>query len=226
MGKYHNSALIVFARDPVVGQVKTRLNPFLDLQVTCDLYTCFLSDSLDKICAVKSADRFVGIYPSNLSGYFERLDPSLSINVFTQKGKDLGERMLNAFSARFAEGYERVVIIGSDSPSLPLAYIMRAFSSELDVTLGPSADGGYYLIGMRGKLVNLFDGIAWGENTVLEETRQKLGESGASMELLPVWYDVDRSDDLRFLKTHLELLAEGGQKEGASTRKFLSRLSL
>ena len=226
MGKRHNNALIVFARDPIAGQVKTRLNPLLGLQATCDLYTCFLSDSLDKICAVKSADRFVGVYPSNLSGYFERLDMSLSINVFTQNGKDLGERMLNAFSARFGEGYGRVVIIGSDSPSLPLAYIMQAFSSERDVSLGPSADGGYYLIGMRGKLVNLFDGIAWGEDTVLEETRHKLEDSGASFELLPVWYDVDRSDDLRFLKTHLELLAKAGQKEGTSTRKFLSRLSL
>ena len=225
MGKYHNDALIVFARDPILGQVKTRLNPFLDLQAIFDLYTCFLSDSLDKICAVKSADRFVGIYPSSLSGYFERLDPSMSINLFTQKGKDLGERMLNAFSARFSEGYGQVVIIGSDSPSLPLAYIVRAFSSERDVVLGPSADGGYYLIGMRGKLINLFEGIAWGENTVLEETCRKLKESGASLELLPIWYDVDRSDDLRFLKTHLELLAEAGQKEGASTREFLSRLS-
>ena len=225
MRKHHNNALIVFTRDPIVGQVKTRLNPFLDLQTTCDLYTCFLSDSLDKICAVKSADRFVGVYPSNISGYFERLDSSLSINVFIQTGKDLGERMLNAFSARFKEGYGRVVIIGSDSPSLPLTHIMRAFSSERDVVLGPSADGGYYLIGMRGKLVNLFDDIAWGEDTVLEETRLKLEESDASLELLPVWYDVDRSDDLRFLKTHLELLAKAGQKEETSTWKFLSRLS-
>ena len=75
-------------------------------------------------------------------------------------------------------------------------------------------------------MVNLFDDIAWGMDTVLEETRHKLKESNASLELLPIWYDVDRSDDLRFLKTHLELLAEAGQEEGASTRKFLSRLSL
>ena len=226
MGKYHNNALIIFARDPIVGQVKTRLNPFLEPQATCDLYTCFLSDSLDKICSVQSADRFIGIYPSSLSGYFEQLDPSLSINVFTQEGKDLGERMLNAFSARFTEGYRRVVVMGSDSPSLPLTYIIQALGSERDVALGPSADGGYYLIGMREKLVNVFDDIAWGENTVLKETLCKLEQSGASLDLLPVWYDVDRSDDLRFLKTHLELLAKAGHREGALTRKFLSKLSL
>ncbi|HAK36724.1 MAG: TIGR04282 family arsenosugar biosynthesis glycosyltransferase [Nitrospinaceae bacterium] len=227
MGKQNENALIVFARDPVEGQVKTRLNPFLDPRTTCDLYTCFLADSLDKICEVESADRFAGIYPSNLSGYFERLDPSLSITVFLQEGKDLGERMRNAFSARFQAGYKRVVIIGSDSPSLPVAYIRQAFASERDVVLGPSADGGYFLIGMKGQLVNLFDGIAWGGDTVLAETRAKLEAiDGASLELLPVWYDVDRPEDLKFLQTHLQLMADAGQREGASTRKFLSRLSI
>ena len=226
MGKSHNNALIVFARDPILGKVKTRLNTFLDLKTICDLYTCFLSDSLDKICAIGSVDRFVGIYPSNTSGYFEQLDPSLYADIFTQKGKDLGERMLNAFSERFREGYRRVVIIGADSPSLPLGYIMQAFCSERDVVIGPSVDGGYYLIGMRGKLVNLFDGVKWGEDTVLEETRYKLEKSGASLELLPIWYDVDRAGDLRFLKTHLQLLNESGQIEGARTWKLLSRLSI
>jgi len=225
MAKQNKNALVVFARDPVVGQVKTRLNPFLDLQTTCDLYTCFLSDSLDKVCAVKSADCFVGIYPSSISGYFERLDPSLSINIFVQEGKDLGDRMKNAFSARFADGYEDVVIIGADSPSLPLAYIEQAFASKKDVVLGPSMDGGYYLIGMRKKITNLFDGIAWGSDRVLKDTYCKLESSDVSLELLPVWYDVDRSDDLIFLKTHLELMSAAGQKEAASTKKFLSELS-
>ncbi len=227
MGKQNNKALIAFARDPIEGQVKTRLNPFLDPKTTCDLYTCFLTDTLDKICEVESADRFVGIYPSNLSGYFEQLDPSLSITVFMQEGKDLGERMENVNTARSQEIYKRVVIIGSDSPSLPVAYIKRAFNSEQDVVLGPSADGGYFLIGMKGQLTNLFDGIAWGGETVLEETRSQLAAiDGASLELLPVWYDVDRPEDLKFLKTHLQLMADVGQQEGASTREFLSRLSL
>ena len=227
MGKQNDNALIVFARDPIEGQVKTRLNPFLDPRTTCDLYTCFLADSLNTICEVESADRFAGIYPSNLSGYFEQLDSSLSITVFMQEGKDLGERMQNAFSARFQDGYERVVIIGSDSPSLPTNYIRQAFASERDVVLGPSADGGYYLIGMRGKQIDVFDGIAWGGDTVLAETRAKLEAiEGASLELLPVWYDVDRPEDLKFLKTHLQLMADAGQQEGASTRNFLEQLSL
>ena len=226
MAKQNKNALVIFARDPVVGQVKTRLNPFLDLQTTCDLYTCFLSDSLDKICAVESTDCFVGIYPSSSSGYFEKLDPSLSINTFVQEGKDLGDRMKNTFSARFADGYEEVVIIGADSPSLPLVYIEQAFSSEKDVVLGPSIDGGYYLIGMRGNLTDVFDGIAWSGDRVLKDTFCKLESNDVSLELLPVWYDVDRSNDLIFLKTHLELMSAVGQNEGALTKKFLSELSL
>ena len=138
MGKQNKNALVVFARDPALGQVKTRLNPFLDLQTTRDLYTCFLSDSIDTICAVESVDCFVGIYPSSTSGYFEQLDPSLHISTFVQEGKDLGDRMKNTFSARFAEGYEQVVIIGADSPSLPLAYIRQAFFSKQNVVLGPA----------------------------------------------------------------------------------------
>jgi hypothetical protein len=97
MGEKNNNALIVFARDPLVGQVKTRLNPFLDLQTICDLYTCLLSDSINKACSVKCADCFIGVYPSSNSGYFERLDPSLLVNIFIQEGKDLGERMKNDF---------------------------------------------------------------------------------------------------------------------------------
>ena len=226
MKRRHDNALILFARDPVVGQVKTRLNPFLDPQTIFDLYLCFLADSIDTLCLVESADRFVGIKPSNLSGYFDRLDPSCAISVFVQEGQDLGERMQNAFASRFAEGYGKVVIIGADSPSLPTKYIHQAFASNRDVVLGPSVDGGYYLIGMCGNVVDLFEGVTWGGNTVLEQTRERLEGSGASLELLPTWYDVDRPEDLKFLKTHLELMAAASHGEGKSTREFLGQISL
>ena len=221
MTKKNKNALVVFARDPVIGQVKTRLNPFLDLQTICGLYTCFLSDSLDTMCALESVDHFIGIYPSSTSGYFEQLDPS-SIGTFIQEGRDLGDRMKNTFSLKFSEGYEQIAIIGSDSPSLPLDYLRQAFASKRDVVLGPSTDGGFYLIAMKGKFFNLFDGIAWGGNTVLKETYSKLKSNGASLELLPVWYDVDLPDDLIFLKTHLELMVAVGKKEGALTQKILN----
>ena len=225
MPRKNKNALIVFARDPLMGQVKTRLNQFLDLQTICELYTCFLSDSLSTVSSIESVDCFAGIYPSSTSGYFERLNPSLPLRTFIQEGKDLGDRMKNTFSARFSEGYEQVVIIGADSPSLPSAYIKQAFDFKQDVVLGPSVDGGYYLIGMREKLINLFDGITWGSSNVLKETHSRLKSNGVTLGLLPVWYDVDRPDDLIFLKDHLELMASMGKKEGAVTHDFLSTVS-
>ena len=120
MRKVHDNALILFARDPVLGKVKTRLSPFLeDENVILKLYTCFLQDSLTNIRQVENIDHFVGVAPSNESGFFsEMLAPD--IQLFIQEGESLGDKMRRAIQDRFAEGYERVVIIGSDSPSLPV----------------------------------------------------------------------------------------------------------
>ncbi len=134
--------------------------------------------------------------------------------------------MANAFQARFAEGYERVVIIGSDSPSLPVDYIEQALSSEKDLTIGPSTDGGYYLIGMSGKLVNVFEDVAWGSDAVLAQTLERVKKSGCSLELLPPWYDVDRPEDLKFLQTHLELIEQSGQESTGGTGEFLKSLDI
>jgi len=179
----------------VVGQVKTRLHPFLSKEVIFELYTHFLHDSIQKIGRMKSVDRFIGVYPSDASGFFSRLDDEFALKIFFQEGKDLGEKMANAFQARFAEGYERVVIIGSDSPSLPVAYIEQALSSEKDLTIGPSTDGGYYLIGMRGFYPFLFDDIPWSTPDVLNLTMTRLKSRQLEWRCLAVHRDLDTPDD-------------------------------
>jgi uncharacterized protein len=227
MTKTQTKAIILFARDPVVGQVKTRLHPFLSKEVIFELYTHFLHDSIQKIGRVKSADRFIGVHPSDASGFFSRLKKDdCTLEIFSQVGNNLGEKMANAFQDRFAEGYERVVIIGSDSPSLPVAYIEQALNSEKDLTLGPSTDGGYYLIGMSGKLVDVFEDVDWGTDKVLAETLERIKQSGCSLELLPPWYDVDRPEDLKFLQTHLELIERSGQESTGRTGEFLKGLDI
>lgn len=227
MTKTQTKAIILFARDPVAGKVKTRLAPFLSQDLTLELYIRFLNDSIDKICGVVDADRFIGITPSDSSGYFSRIDLERAPEIFIQEGKDLGEKMFNTFQARFDEGYEHVVIIGSDSPSLPVAYIEDALNSDKDLTLGPSTDGGYYLIGMCRKPVDVFTGnIEWGSEKVLEQTLERVKQSGASLKLLPPWYDVDRGEDLKFLKTHLELIAEAGLEDVGTTGEFLKGLDI
>jgi uncharacterized protein len=223
MAKTHDNALILFARDPVLGKVKTRLSSFLKEDAILKLYTCFLQDSIDKIRQVENADRFVGVAPSNESGFFTGM-PGSDIHLFVQEGKELGDKMRQALQDRFAEGYKRVVIIGSDSPSLPVSYIDQALRCDKDVVLGPSTDGGYYLIGMQGKVVELFDGVSWGTETVLRETCEHLVRSGAELELLPVWYDVDGPEDLKFFKSHLDLIKQAGLGEAGETGKLLDKI--
>ena len=224
MKKNKDNAVILFARDPVLGQVKTRLSSSLDDETILRLYTCFVEDSLEKIRKVDNADCFVGIYPSNLSGFFNGIEDS-DIRLFIQQGENLGDKMRQAFVDRFADGYKKVVIIGSDSPSLPVSYINQALNSDKDLMLGPSTDGGYYLIAMTGKVSEVFDGIAWGTEQVLDETLNRVKKAGVSLELLPVWYDVDFPEDLKFLKTHLELITQSGLCEVGKTKKILDEIS-
>ncbi|VAX31068.1 Glycosyltransferase [hydrothermal vent metagenome] len=229
MTKRQTRAIILFARDPVAGRVKTRLAPFLNQDLILELYTRFLNDSIDKICQIKTADPFIGVHPSDSSGYFSRASANQehSPAVFLQEGEDLGEKMFNAFKSRFDEGYEHVVIIGSDSPSLPVAYIETALNSEKDLVIGPSTDGGYYLIGMYQNPVNVFaDGIEWGSEKVLRQTLDRIENHESSLELLPPWYDVDRAEDLKFLKTHLELIAHTGNGDVGTTGELLKGLDI
>lgn len=219
-------ALILFAKDPVEGQVKTRLGSLLDAPTILNLYHHFLSDSIEKICAVPEVDRFIGIASDPKTKYFEDVSQNHPVNLFVQKGGSLGERMRQAFEDRFQEGYERVVIIGSDSPTLPTAYIAQALQSEKEVVIGPSTDGGYYLIGMQGKVTDIFEGVPWGTDRVLSETLKVLEGQQAQAELLPVWYDVDLPEDLRFLKTHLGWMAHAGLNKGGATLEFLKRLNI
>ena len=219
-------ALILFARDPVEGQVKTRLSSLLDASTILSLYRHFLSDSIETICSIAEVDRFIGIASNPKTSYFDDVSRSRGVRLFVQKGGSLGERMRQAFADRFEEGYERVVIIGSDSPTLPTAYIAQALQSEKEVVIGPSTDGGYYLIGMQGKMIDIFERVPWGTDNVLSETLSALKRQRAEAELLPVWYDVDLPEDLRFLKTHLEWMAHAGLQEGRATLEFLNQLQL
>jgi len=223
MAKKHANALILFARDPILGKVKTRLSPFLPDETILELYICFLRDSLDLIRQVENADLFVGIAPSNQSGFFNGLAET-ELHLFVQEGQDLGDKMRQAIADRFAEGYEKVVIIGSDSPSLPVTYIKRALSSDKDLILGPSTDGGYYLIGMCRKMTEVFEGVTWGKENVLHETCERLMHEGADLELLPVWYDIDNPQDLQFFNTHLQLMERAGLAQAGATARLLGKV--
>jgi len=225
MSRTHTHAVVIFARDPVPGRVKTRLHPALDPAAVCGLYRGFLEDTLHLVESLPEVDRFIGVYPSHVSGFFDGLS-TRGFRLFVQEGRDLGERMRQAFLDRFAEGYDRVVILGSDSPTLPRQYVELALASPKPLVLGPSTDGGYYLIGMREKLADVFDQVAWGTGGVLAATLEKTARMGLNLGVLPPWYDVDRPEDLQFLRAHLDLMAQGGLAGGEATRACLRPLNL
>jgi len=143
-----------------------------------------------------------------------------------QRGSDLGRRLLGTFRSLRARGFRRIVVIGSDSPTLPPAILRAAFAAleqESEVVLGPAEDGGYYLVGARRLLPGMFEGIPWGTDGVLRATLQALDHCGARAVVLPHWYDVDRPEDLERIRRDLAGLPPGGPAP-ESLRVFVGSL--
>ena len=145
-----------------------------------------------------------------------------------QIGADLGERMAGALTELLAEGRDAAVLVGSDHPTLPGSRIREAFDAldEADLVIGPSQDGGYYLVGLTEPLEGFFDGIPWSTERVLARTIERVRERGVRLALLAPWYDVDEPRDLRFLRAHLEAirLTGSGAHSCPRTWEAISRL--
>ncbi|HEY3306238.1 MAG TPA: TIGR04282 family arsenosugar biosynthesis glycosyltransferase [Candidatus Binatia bacterium] len=192
------NALVVMAKAPVAGEVKTRLVPPLTLDEAAELYRCLLLDLLENFAAFETADRYVVFSPPSAARLFDEIAPPGFI-CFPQQGADLGDRMRSIFEDLFERGYERIVVIGSDLPVFPSSFLsdaFRALAESARVVLGPSRDGGYYLIGLSRLVPEIFSDMAWGSERVFEATRRKLSRIGIEPVLLPVWFDVDRVEDL------------------------------
>jgi rSAM/selenodomain-associated transferase 1 len=197
------------AKAPVTGQVKTRLVPPLSYEEAAELYACLLSDLLGSLRTFSLADLFLNYAPADAGSAFARLAPT-EFACFPQKGKDLGERMYAAFCALLERGYRNVVLIGSDLPVFPWEFLERAFATlqnpQSDLVLGPNRDGGYYLIGMRRPVTEIFDGMIWSSQQVLAATLERAERLGLNAALAPEWYDVDTPSDLAQLQAAAHLL--------------------
>jgi hypothetical protein len=216
---------MVFARDPVLGQVKTRLQAGLPPLAVLALYTAFLEDTLALASGIEGADCWVGVHPDPSSAYFATAAERYGFRLFAQEGQDLGERMLHALTQRLQEGYERAVIIGSDSPTLPADYVGTALTARKNsVTIGPTTDSGYYLVGMGPQVADIFTGVDWGTDRVLRQTLANSRRLSLKLQVLQPWYDVDRMEDLRFLRDHLDLLQQAGCNPAPATTQALQAL--
>ena len=216
----NSNALLVIAKRPTPGQTKTRLTPPLTAEQAAALYECFLVDTLDLVRRVPETDPLIAYLPAEARAYFAALAPDFGLVL--QEGAGLGERLDNALTGCLKRGYERAVIMNSDGPTLPASHLARAFdalSDGADVTLGPSADGGYYLIGVRRPAPRLLREVRMSTPTVLADTLALAAEEGLRVELLPAWYDVDEAADLVRLAGEL---ADAPPDVALHTRAFLT----
>lgn len=202
--------LKIFARAPVAGRAKTRLFSVLSPQDAADLHAAFVTDV---VARHQAPGRLAELWQADASPHplwaeLAAAHPALTFAV--QRGEDLGARMAHALAAGLAADPEAaVVLIGADSPTLPPAVVDAAFAALRThaVVLGPALDGGYYLVGVRGAVPDLFAGPRWGSASVLSDTLDRAAALRLQPALTEFWYDVDRPADLAWLGRHLPLLA-------------------
>lgn len=216
--------LVVMAKAPVPGKVKTRLTPAVSSDDAAELSACFLEDRLAEMGMLVGCDRAIAFTPSNAKHCFEKFAGD-RFSLFPQKGLDLGARMSNIFKEKRRQGYGGIVLIGSDSPDLPRSIVSEAFdrlvSESVDVILGPAVDGGYYLVGMKQHHPELFEEIPWGTGDVLKTTLEAARKSGIRVACLQTWNDIDTLEDIRRFFHRYEDLPAPKQCPGAITLAYL-----
>jgi rSAM/selenodomain-associated transferase 1 len=205
----------LFAKWPSPGSVKTRLaaatSPFWAAQFA---HAC-LVDTLDRLARVE-ARRILGFTPTESHADFASLVQD-RFELCAQSAGTLGQRMETFFASCLQQDVDRVVLVGADSPTLPLDLIATAFDqlNQADVVLGPATDGGYYLIGCRRRLPSIFADIPWSSSRVLQDTVALVQKAKLRLGLLPPWYDVDTREDCQMLRGHLAAMRASGLDPGA-----------
>lgn len=197
-----NRVIIIMAKVPRAGNVKTRLETILSTAERRTLAEAFLSDTIYK--AERKCNSIVIAYsPAGEQDYFSRFNCENLIAV-EQHGENLGEKMSNAFDFAFEKfPIASVVMIGTDSPTFPAEFLEKAFTaleSSAETVLGKSADGGFYLIGLKRNHGRLFEDIEWSTSVVYEQITRNIADLNLNLQTVPEWFDVDTPEDLRQLK--------------------------
>jgi len=222
-------AMAVMTKAPQAGRVKTRLVPPLTPEQAAELNKCFLRDTAAAISNAAGADTACGIAvytPVGAESAYTDILPA-DFSLLPQRGDKFGERLYLALEDLFKCGFDSLCLIDSDSPTVPAENFAQAVellsASEDRVVLGPSDDGGYYLVGMKKPHRHLFEKIDWSTERVLNQTVQRAAEIDLEVKLLPTGFDVDDDAGLRRLRN--ELLGEQADDSVApNTRRFLADL--
>jgi rSAM/selenodomain-associated transferase 1 len=214
---------IVMVKAPRAGAVKTRLTPPLSGEQAASLAACFAQDTV--ACVRRVAPEVMLAYaPADGRARLEELFPEGGLMWVEQRGDDLGARLDAAAAHALALGRGPVIIVGADSPTLPPSFVRQALASlaegEADVALGPTDDGGYYLVGLRQSSGGLFRDVAWSTPLAYRQTADNAARLGLRTLELPRWYDVDTPADL--LRLREEILAdEESRRRAPATRRWL-----
>ena len=219
--------LVVVAKAPVAGQVKTRLIPYFTPDEAVELYRCLLLDRMMSIRTITGVDLAIAYAPDDAKDAFLPYSHN-GIGLFAQKGQSLGDRLNNIFLEKLHAGYDAVSIIDSDTPDLPTGTIQESFkrlaTGKTDVVFGPCFDGGYYLVGMCAPHSELFIDIPWSTESVLAITLAKARNLGIVTDLLAWWNDLDTFEDLVEFYGKYQNQQPEGHWAGENTFNYLSRL--
>jgi len=207
-----NARLLIFAKAPVAGQVKTRLIPPLSAVEAAQLHARFIRRTLDVACESNLCPVQLWCSPRLHHPFFVDCRRSFPVVLHNQCGGDLGERMRQAAASALTES-DYALLIGCDCPTLTTEYLQQALTAlkkGYNAVLGPAEDGGYVLLGLRHAEPELFSGIAWGTDAVLDSTRSRLRRLQWRWDELPEQWDVDRPEDLVRLSRNRALAAQVG----------------
>lgn len=216
-------AVAVMAKAPGAVAVKSRLHPALGPTLATRLYECFLRDRLDALAASGGIHRVLAFTPIEARDVMAAMAPP-GFTLVPQRGPDLGARLHALLAELLAAGHPGAIALDSDSPTLPMSYVVRAAEvlalGEADVVVGPCDDGGYYLIGVLQPHPELFEDMPWSTDRVLPSTLARVRGSGLRLQLLPPWFDVDTEADLARLQAALLMQPTGPLRTIALMREL------
>lgn len=195
--QFPTARILIFAKAPIPGKVKTRLVPLLDAASAARLHSAMVAQTVQRMQAAALAPLQLWCAPSAAAPLFEELKQSGPLELYEQRGADLGARMLHAFTLAL-QSAEMAVAIGTDWPALDpqmIATALQRLQQGDDAVLGPAEDGGYVLLGLRRVDARLFTDIAWGSAQVLAQTRERLHQLQWQWSELATSWDLDRPED-------------------------------
>ena len=212
-----NNAVIIFTRVPEPGKTKTRLMPFLSGEECSSVHKAFLKDLLRNKKRIE-ADWFVSFTPAEKEEEIKKYIPNAT-GYFPQIGENFGIKMENAFRNVFEKGYKKVILTGTDIPQINETDYEKAFLQldQADIVMNPTADGGYYLIGMK-KIEDVFAIPYYGTNTVWENTIENIKEKGLVLDCGRKLRDIDTKEDLEYL----QILLKRKEAEAPATEEWLN----